>query len=279
MKLITVPAGQGVVWVRQGFATLARRPMAFVGLSSTFVFVMALSLRFPWLLLVLVAALPLISLGFMNATRLVEDANTTTIGAFVAPLRPGPRMRALLRMTFVYMAASVLAGLLSSLVYGDSFGALVEAETTEKPDPGTIAERMADPRLGAGMLVQLGLALLLSVPFWHAPPLIFWGGQGLAQALFSSCVACWRNRAAFIVYGLVFAGLIVLFTLAGGVLLGLLGSGPLVAMLALSISLVIPAAFYASLYFTFTACFELPGAGRVVSLPPSPPGEEPPNPS
>jgi hypothetical protein len=256
LTLRSVPAGTGVHWVRQGFTTLARRPMAFVGLVSGFVFTMALSIRFPLLLMVLVALLPMISLGFMNATRLVNDTSTSTLAAFVAPWRPAhPQGRALLRMTLAYVAASVVAGLISSMVYGDSFGALVEAEMSEKPSPGAISERLADPRLASGMLVQLGLATLLSVPFWHAPALIWWGGQGLGQALFSSTLACWRNRGAFVVYGLSFAGLVFLFTLLGGLLLGLLGAGPIAAMLALSISLVIPAAFYASLYFTFDGCF------------------------
>lgn len=257
LRLKTVAASEGVKWVRQGFATLARRPMPFVGLVSTFVFAMALSIRFPWLLMLLVAALPMISLGFMNATRLATDPSTTTLAAFVAPLKPGhPQARALLRMTLIYVVASVLAGLISSLAYGDAFGALVEAETSDKPNPGAIAERLADPRLFTGMLVQLGLATLLSVPFWHAPALIYWGGQGLAQALFSSTIACWRNRGAFVLYGLTFGGLVFAVTLLGGMLLGLLGTGAVVAMLALAISLVIPAAFYASLYFTFGGCFE-----------------------
>ena len=256
LRLKTAPAAQGIVWVRQGFATLARRPMPFVGLASGFLFVMALSIRLPWLLMLLVSALPMISLGFMNATRLVADTQTSTLRAFFAPFQPRhPAARALLRMTIAYLVTSVIAGLISSGVYGDSFGALVEAETSEKPNPGAVAERLADPRLTSGMLVQLGLATLLSVPFWHAPALIWWGGQGLAQALFSSTLACWRNRGAFVVYGLSFAGLVLLFTLLGGLLLGLLGAGPIAAMLALSISLVIPAAFYASLYFTFDGCF------------------------
>ena len=265
LKLKSVSAGEGVRWVRQGFATLARRPMPFVGLVSTFVFAMALSIRFPWLLMMLVALLPMISLGFMNATRLVGDPQTTTLAAFIAPFKPGhPQLRALLRMTLIYVVASVIAGLISSFVYGDSFGALVDAETSDKPDPGAIAGRMADPRLAAGMLVQLGLATLLSVPFWHAPALIYWGGQGVAQALFSSTIACWRNRGAFLLYGLAFGGLVFAFTLFGGVLLAVLGTGAVVAMLAVSISLVIPAAFYASLYFTFGGCFE--------SADPAPPG-------
>ena len=46
------------------------------------------------------------------------------------------------------------------------------------------------------------LGALLSVPFWHAPALVHWGGQGVAQALFSSTLALWRNKAAFALNGL-----------------------------------------------------------------------------
>jgi hypothetical protein len=277
MRLKSVPASQGIEWVRRGFATLARRPMAFVGLSSAFVFVMALSLRFPWLLLLLVAALPMISLGFMNATRQVGDPTVSTLAAFIAPLRPGhAHGRVLLLLTLVYFAASVVVGLLSSLIYGDAFGALLEVQASDAPNPGAVAERIADPRLGTGMLVQITLATLLSIPFWHAPALVFWGGQGVSQALFSSTIACWRNRGAFVLYGVAFGALVLLFMLFSAVLLGLLGTGPLVAMLALSISLVIPAAFYASLYHTFIGCFEGPDDRAL--LPPAPPGASPSDP-
>jgi hypothetical protein len=236
---------------------------------------MALSLRFPWLLMLLVAALPMISLGFMNATRLASDPTTTTVAAFFAVWRPGRRSsRALLRMTIAYVGASVVAGLLTSWVYGDSFGALVEAETNDPPSPGSVAERMDDPRLAAGMIVQVTLATLLSVPFWHAPALIHWGGQGLAQALFSSTLACWRNRGAFALYGLSFGALVFMFTVAGALLFALFGTGPLVAMLALSASLVIPAAFYASLYWTFTGCFDI--IETETPALPAPPGAHPP---
>jgi len=274
LRLKTAPAAQGFAWVRQGFATLARRPMPFVGLASGFLFVMVLSIRLPWLLMLLVSALPMISLGFMNATRLVADAQTTTLAAFFAPFTPRhPAARALLRMTIAYLVTSAIAGLISSGVYGDSFGALVEAETSDKPDPGVIAGRMADPRLVTGMLVQLGLATLLSVPFWHAPALIYWGGQGVAQALFSSTLACWRNRGAFVAYGLAFAALVLAFMFVGGVVLAVLGTGAIAAMLALSISLVIPAAFYASLYYTFGGCFEAAEPPAPTGAPPTTPTE------
>ena len=42
-----------------------------------------------------------------------------------------------------------------------------------------------------------GLGTLLSIPYWFAPALVHWGGQGVGQSLFSSTLALWRNKGAF----------------------------------------------------------------------------------
>ena len=77
---------------------------------------------------------------------------------------------------------------------------------------------LGDAGLLQGVLLRLGGTALLSIPFWHAPALVWWQGQGVAQSLFSSTVACWRNRTAFLVYGLMWTLTIVVFSvLVGGV--------------------------------------------------------------
>ena len=107
-----------------------------------------------------------------------------------------------------------------------------------------------------GMLLRLGLAALLSLPFWHAPALVWWGGQGFAQSLFSSSVACWRTRNALVLYGLGWALLITLFALLASVVFGLLGSREMIGVAALPAGLMFSTAFYASLYFVFVDTFE-----------------------
>ena len=44
------------------------------------------------------------------------------------------------------------------------------------------------------------------MPFWHAPALVYWGGQTVGKSLFFSTVACWRNKGAFAVYALDWLG-------------------------------------------------------------------------
>jgi hypothetical protein len=68
------------------------------------------------------------------------------------------------------------------------------------------------------------MAALLSVPFWHAPALVLWGGQGVWQALFSSTLSLWRAKGAYLVYGLAWTGASVLLSLAIGLIAGTLGA-------------------------------------------------------
>jgi len=104
-------------------------------------------------------------------------------------------------------------------------------------------------------MLRLGLTGLLSVPFWHAPALVYWDGQRVAQSLFSSTLACWRNRGAFFVYGLAWAAFVMMFGTAASLVFTLIGSPELFAVAAVPISLIITTVFYASLYFTFADSF------------------------
>jgi hypothetical protein len=121
--------------------------------------------------------------------------------------------------------------------------------------PDALGDKFAAPGLLWGMVLRFGLAGLLAIPFWHAPALVYWDGQGWAQAMFSSTLACWRNRGAFIVYALTWFSLILGFGILMSVLFALIGSPQLFALAGVPISLLATTVFYASLYFTFADCF------------------------
>jgi hypothetical protein len=123
-----------------------------------------------------------------------------------------------------------------------------------KPSPALDA-LLADPRLVQGMLVRIGLAGLLSVPFWHAPALVHWGGQGALQALFSSTLALWRTRGAFALYLLGWAGAMVVTGVVFSLVAAITGANQLLGLMTLPIGLVFSAAFYASLWFSFDDTF------------------------
>jgi len=257
MRLKTVPARQGAVWVRQGFRAFFQRPMAFAALFAAFMFVVFVLALLPYIgSLLLLALLPLVSLAFMLATRVAIGGGLPTPQVFIAPLRAeAPRVRSMLWLGLTYAVATFVVIWLSESVDGGAFEALMNALPAAQTAPDTVAEKLAAPGLAWGLILRFGLAGLLSVPFWHAPALVFWDGQRCPQALFSSTLACWRNRGAFVVYSLTWFALIVTFGLVGSMLFAAIGSPQLFAVAGVPISLLITTVFYTSLYFTFADCF------------------------
>ena len=98
------------------------------------------------------------------------------------------------------------------------------------------------------------------MPFWHAPALVHWGAQGAWQALFSSTLAIWRSKGAYLMYALAWSALVGLFGVAAALLFGLLGQRQMAGFLALPAGLFFSTIFYVSLIFSFDDCFGEAGA-------------------
>jgi hypothetical protein len=256
--LKTVPARRGSAWARQGFAVFFKRPMVFAALFAVFMFmVFALALLPVVGSVLLLALLPMVTLVFMLATKAALAGELPTPAALARPLRMDrPRWLAMLKLGLIYAASTFAILSLSDLVDGGAFDALLAALPDVQSKPERFNAALTDPRLIQGLLIRTGLTSLLSVPFWHAPALVYWGGQGCAQSLFSSTLACWRNMGAFTVYMLTWVAAVMLFATLGSLVFGLLGQMPLFALAATPFSLMLTTVFYASLYFTFADCFE-----------------------
>ena len=262
LRLHPVAPAQGWRWVRQGLQLWARRPLAFVGLFVFFLFsVLLLMAVVPYLGGPLgMALLPMLSLGFMIASRSALAGGPVHIGQLAEGLRhPVPSQRkAQWVLCAAYALGTMLVITLADMVDGGTFEALqmemAKAGNDGKPSPALDAV-LADPRLVQGMMVRIGLAGLLSVPFWHAPALVHWGGQGALQALFSSTLALWRTRGAFMLYLLGWAGVMVAVGAVFSLVAAVTGAGHLLGLMTLPIGLAFSAAFYASLWFSFDDTF------------------------
>ena len=257
-KLATVPARQGSVWARQGFRVFFKRPMVFAALFALFMFAVFVLALLPVVgPLLLLGLLPLVTLSFMLATQATLAGELPTPAALFRALRMDrPRRIAMLKLGAIYALTTFGVLGLSGIVDGGAFDALMDALPNVQAKPELVNAALADPRLGQGLLLRSVLTSLLSVPFWHAPALVFWGGQGCAQSLFSSTLACWRNKGAFTIYMLSWMSAVMLFATLGSIVFGLLGQLPLFAVAATPFSLMLTTVFYASLYFTFADCFE-----------------------
>lgn len=258
LRLHPVAARRGLWWVRAAFATWARRPLAFIGLFMFFLFGVLLLLMLPLVGPVLgLGLLPMLTLGFMIATRSALHGGPVHAVQIFEGLRGSDvaRRKAQLMLCAVYALGSIGVMEFSAWLDGGSFERLQMALATPNVPQTQVNAILADPQLATGMLVRMGLATLLSIPFWHAPALVHWGGQGAFQALFSSSLALWRARGAFVVYGIGWMVVSVAFGLLATLAVLLLGNRQLVSLLAMPAGMVLSAVFYVSLWFSFTDSF------------------------
>ncbi|HUG24098.1 BPSS1780 family membrane protein [Piscinibacter sp.] len=258
MRLQLVAARQGALWVRQGFRIFLSRALGFTGLFILFMLTAQLLMLLGTVgALIAFALMPLVSLGFMVATQQALQNRFPGPSAFIEALRAGPvQRRAHLKLGLAYAVALTIVFWIGDVVGGDAFQAVQQAVADGKTSPEELEPLLTDPRLRWGMLLTLAGIAALSLPFWHAPALVHWGGQPWGKALFFSTMAWWRNKGALAVYALTWFGATMLFGMAASLLMALLGTPQLMVLLLTPAMLMISAAFYASLYFTFADCFE-----------------------
>ncbi|HEY1127919.1 MAG TPA: BPSS1780 family membrane protein [Roseateles sp.] len=256
LHLQNVPARNGRLWIRHGFKVFQRQPLALAGLFGLFLFAGFVAMLIPGVgLLLTMASLPLLSLGFMLATHLVLQKKTPTASVFVAPLKlTTERRRSQLLLCLGYAGAMLVIGLLADWIDGGSTRDLQKL-IAENADNEAIANAATDPRLFWGLATRMSLMGLLSVPYWHAPALVHWGGQGVAQALFSSTLALWRNKAAFALNMLLWGGLLMGVASVVSLVFALIGLAQVAPIVLMAIGLMLSTVFYASLYFSFVDCF------------------------
>lgn len=274
LVLKAVRAGQGSRWIGDALRLFARRPLAFTALAAV---PGALAMLLPLLPLLLAAGvffvMPLVSLGFMVAAQSALLDGPVHMRQFAEPLRgAGPRRHALLKLCAGYLGLMAAAALVASAFTGDAFEQLRVLDR-QSAEFAAKAELLA-PAITRGLSVWMLLYGLISVPYWHAPALVHWGGQGAKQALFSSTLALWRTRGAILVYLFSWVGLMLGVFMVAGILGGLVGAqGPspsgALAFLLVLVSSASVAVFYISALFCFNDTF----GGAVPA-----PAEEPPAP-
>ena len=255
--LKTVPASQGLVWVRQGLREFVRHPLSYTALFMAFMLVGAIVSLLPGFGEVLVlAGIPLLTLAYMMATAASLRGVRPSLSVFVAPWRhlPVERRRGLLTVALGYGFLTLLLLMACNLFDHGGVDDLMQG-VSRSADPDEL-QRLADaPGVMAGMLARVTVTLLLSMPFWHAPALVCWVGQSPAQAMFSSVLALWRCRSAMLVYGLGWMGLMMLAGVVLSLLMVLLGGSSLMGLLSMPLALAMTSAYYVSLFFTFRDSF------------------------
>lgn len=276
MKLKHVPARRGVTWVRQGFAVFGQRPLGFTGLFTTVLFAFVLSGIIPAGGFLVLACMPLVTVAFMIATQTALQGRFPMPTVFIEPFRRGRQQTmAIVTLGLLYAAAVWVIMALGDVVDGgkmEQVRALMIAGQQEE-----VQLAVQDPQLQNGLLFRIALISLLSVPFWHAPTLVHWGGYGAAKSLFFSTVACWHNKGAFLLFGVAWTVVSMLMTMGAMLVALLLGVAGAASVVAMPLTLVLGTVFYASLFFTFADSFS--PSGKEPPASPAEPAPEPVEPS
>jgi hypothetical protein len=269
LQLKSVEPGRGPRWVGDAFRLFARRPLAFAMMFVAFLFAALVAALVPLVGGVLqMMLLPLLTLGFMVASQSALLDGPVGPMQFIEPLRGDPaRRRALLLLCVGYGLCAGGILLLCDVLSHNAMGRLQALLTKGPSAQREVDALLSEPGVSVAALLGLTLGSLLSVPFWHAPALVHWGGQGVAQSLFSSALAVWRSKGALTVYMLTWAALIMLFGVGAALVFGLLGAGQLAGLASVPAGLLFTTVFYISLLFTFNDSFGSAGP-RAASIDP-----------
>jgi hypothetical protein len=194
--------------------------------------------------------MPTATLLSLSAGRHATEGQKILLGTWVEPLRKPLVFRRLLGMGSLYVLFCLLLGLAVFMPFSSEVtAALKDIEKTNDLMP--LMEAVRTP-----MAIFAIFYIAMAAIFWFAPALVGWHGIRITQALFFSWIACWRNKWAFLVYGLcwlaVFLGIDTFISM-----LVLIGLAPTTAAsIQIPINVVATSVLYCSFYTSYVAVFD-----------------------
>ena len=250
MKLNSVAPKEGYTWIRQGIWLFKQNPLGFLMLVFMYIFVAQLAVLVPVIGIFAVLLLtPTLSVGFMTACRLAIQKERIRPSVYVIALQSTPLVRKrILQLGLVYAALILaLSFILSMLV---DFELLIPLMTNDKPITSEAINQIY-LILFFGGLLYVPVAMLM----WFSPVLVAWSDMPIAQALFSSAVACWTNRGAFFIYLVIWGAILIAIPLTIGSIFDALDLGQAASFIIAPISMAGLTVMHCSFFATWKACF------------------------
>jgi hypothetical protein len=99
------------------------------------------------------------------------------------------------------------------------------------------------------------LYIPIAMVMWFSPILVAWADMSVAQALFSSCLAFWTNKAAFFFYISIWGAILIAMPLTIGMVFDALDFGQAASFIIAPISIAGLTVMHCSFYATWKACF------------------------
>ncbi|QWE06280.1 BPSS1780 family membrane protein [Polynucleobacter sp. JS-JIR-5-A7] len=250
MKLNTVAPKEGYTWIRQGIWLFKQNPLGFLMLVFMYVFAAQLAVIIPVIGVFAVLLLtPTLSVGFMTACRQAIQKERIRPTVYLVALQSGELIRKrILQLGLIYAALILLLSfVLSLLVDFEMLIPLLTSDTIITPE----ALRQIYLVLLFGAILYIPVAMLM----WFSPVLVAWADMSVSQALFSSWLACWTNKAAFFFYLSIWSVVLIAIPLTIGMLFDALDFGQAASFLVAPISMAGLTLMHCSFYATWKACF------------------------
>jgi hypothetical protein len=255
MRLNNVAPKEGYTWIQQGIWLFKQNPLGGLMLVLMYVFVAQLAVIIPVIGVFAVLLLtPTLSVGFMTACRQAIQKERIRPSVYLIALQSGQFVRnRILQLGLVYAALILLMSFVLSLLV--DFETLLPLMTTDKPITPE-ALRQVYLVLVFGAILYIPIAMLM----WFSPILIAWADMSVPQALFSSWLACWTNKAAFFFYLAIWSAILIAIPLSIGMLFDALDLGQAASFIVAPISMAGLTIMHCSFYATWKACFAEEGA-------------------
>ena len=250
MKLNTLTPKEGYTWIRQGIWLFKQNPLGFLMLVFMYVFAAQLAVIVPVIGVIAVLILtPALSVGFLTACRqaILKERIRPTV--YVVALQSTPIIRKrILQLGLVYATLILVLSFILSLIV--DFELLVPLLTSDKSiSPEALRQIYLVLFFGGLLYIPIGMLM------WFSPVLVAWADMSVAQALFSSCLACWTNRGAFFLYLAIWGAILIAIPLTIGMIFDAINLGQVATYIVAPISMAGLTIMYCSFFATWKACF------------------------
>jgi len=186
----------------QGIQLFRSKPGEMFLFGNTYLFIILfVGILIPFLGAAIVAiASPALGFGIMLAGRMGQKGLRVSPGVLFNAFNQENRkhLQSLLVLGAAYTACFALIRLFAHLLLGAQ--PTMSMEELQNADAETNAAFMEYMVLYGIFVGVSSIPVLLA--FWFAPVLVVWHNMRPLQALFSSWVAVWRNKASFLIYGM-----------------------------------------------------------------------------
>ena len=233
---VSVPAGNGWNWIRDGFGHFRKNPgswiLAIIVLIVFNIIVSLVPMIGSWITTLLS---PVFAAGFMLGCRAQEEGNDFTVGHIFEGFKQNTGQ--LILVGLIYLIGVIVVSVISVMAIIGTAGLGV----VFGGDPATMA---ANPDFTANILLAVLVMLLFLVPlimaYWFAPALVALEGLSALNAMKLSFSGCLKNILPFLLYGIIAMVFMFLAVIP-------LGLGLLVMIPALTASIY---AGYRDIYFS-----------------------------